>query len=307
MSASLLAFLLIQVNLQRLGHELRSASAWWLGVAIATYFVIVLASSWRWALMLTAQGIKVPRRLLVRSYLVATFFNNFLPSNIGGDVVRIRDTAAPAGSKTAATTIVLLDRAIGLIGLLIVATAGISALGGAPGPLGRLRPQALWLACAAAIGLFMAAVMFPGRALAMLSPLRAFNREWVDTRLVQIADMLRRLRRQPWSVVNSVFGAVVVQALLVGFHVAIASSLHLPIPVMHLAVAVPLSFVVQLLPVSINGIGVREATFAYYFAGLGLRLESALMFSFLSTSTILLFSLSGAAAYFIPPRALTGS
>ncbi|MBI4477106.1 MAG: flippase-like domain-containing protein, partial [Acidobacteria bacterium] len=80
----------------------------------------------------------------------------------------------------------------------------------------------------------------------------------------------------------------------------IASSLHLPIPVMHLAVAVPLSFVAQMLPVSINGLGVREATFAYYFAGVGLRLESALIFSFLATSTILVFSLSGAAAYFIP-------
>lgn len=257
--------------------------------------------------MLTAQGINVPHRLLVRSYLVAIFFNNFLPSNIGGDVVRIRDTAASAGSKTAATTIVLLDRAIGLIGLLIVATVGISALGSAPGPIGLVRPQALWLLCLVSIGLFTAAVLFPGRTLAVLNPLRAINRHWVDTRLVQIADMLRRLRQQPWSVVNSIFGAVVVQALLVGFHVAIASSLHLPIPVMHLAVAVPLSFVVQLLPVSINGIGVREATFAYYFGALGLRLESALMFSFLSTATILLFSLSGAAAYFISPRTLTAS
>ncbi|MBI4475781.1 MAG: flippase-like domain-containing protein, partial [Acidobacteria bacterium] len=144
-SASLLVFLLRQVDVQRLGHELRSASAWWLSVAIALYLLMILTSAWRWALMLTAQDINVPHRLLVRSYLVATFFNNFLPSNIGGDVVRISDTAAPAGSKTVATTIVLLDRAVGLIGLLIVATAGLSALGAAPGALALLRPQALWV------------------------------------------------------------------------------------------------------------------------------------------------------------------
>ena len=59
-----------------------------------------------------------------RSYLVAGFFNNFLPSNIGGDVVRIRDTARPAQSKTLATTVVFVDRALGLMGLVLVAALG---------------------------------------------------------------------------------------------------------------------------------------------------------------------------------------
>jgi hypothetical protein len=64
-----------------------------------------------------------------------------------------------------------------------------------------------------------------------------------------------------------------------------------------MAVLVPLSFVVQMLPVSLNGFGVREATFTYYFRMLGLPLESALVFSLLGTATIMFFSLSGAAAY----------
>ncbi len=63
-------------------------------------------------------------RWLTGSFLVATFFNNFLPSNIGGDVIRIADTASAAGSKTLATTVVLIDRGIGLLGLVLLAALG---------------------------------------------------------------------------------------------------------------------------------------------------------------------------------------
>ncbi len=52
---------------------------------------------------------------------VSMFFNNFLPSNIGGDVIRIADTAAAAGSKTVATMVVVADRALGLAALMLVA------------------------------------------------------------------------------------------------------------------------------------------------------------------------------------------
>ena len=68
--------------------------------------------------LLAAQRISVSGWTLVSSFLVATFFNSFLPSNIGGDVIRIRDTTHPAGSIGRATAIVVIDRAMGLLGLL---------------------------------------------------------------------------------------------------------------------------------------------------------------------------------------------
>src|SRR5215813_456532 len=62
----------------------RTASIAWLGAALAIYFVNVLVSIWRWRLLLDAQDVTVPSRTLLGSFLVALFFNNFLPSNIGG-------------------------------------------------------------------------------------------------------------------------------------------------------------------------------------------------------------------------------
>ncbi len=120
-SAGLLILLFRQTDGARLWLQIQHASPWWLLAALAMYLLMIIVSAWRWGYLLAAQHVNIPLRTLVGSYLVATFFNNFLPSNIGGDVVRIRDTTEGAGSKTVATLIVLIDRALGLIGLLVVA------------------------------------------------------------------------------------------------------------------------------------------------------------------------------------------
>ena len=123
-SIALLAYLLSGMDAGTLWASARGASMPWILVALAVYFVMVLASTWRWQLLLAAQDVQVARRTLLSSYLAAIFFNNFLPSNIGGDIVRIRDTAAPAGSKTLATTVILVDHAVGMMGLVFVAAIG---------------------------------------------------------------------------------------------------------------------------------------------------------------------------------------
>jgi hypothetical protein len=71
----------------------------------------------------------------------------------------------------------------------------------------------------------------------------------------------------------------------------------IPVGFTSLAVIVPISFIVQMLPVSMNGFGIREATFGFYFTRLGLPLESALLVSFVGAALILLFSLSGGVVY----------
>ena len=105
-SIGLLAVLFSRVDFARLWSVARQASPAWLAAALALYFLMVLASVLRWGILLRAQHVRLPYSFLTQSFLVATFFNNFLPSNIGGDVIRIADTAPAARSKTLATTVV---------------------------------------------------------------------------------------------------------------------------------------------------------------------------------------------------------
>lgn len=295
-SVSLLAYLFSRVDTARLAMKIRDASVPWLGAALALYLLMILASAWRWQRLFKAQRLSVSGGTLVRSYLVATFFNNFLPSNIGGDVVRIRDTAGVAGSKTVATTIVVIDRAIGLIGLLFVAALGASAAWLAGGAV-PVWPTVLWSGFAAFSAGLLVPIARPGAVARLLAPARRIHMEWVEERMARMTSAFSRFRQQPVALLACLGGAVVVQLTLVAFYAAVAYSIAIPIPLAQLAVLVPVSFVVQMLPVSVNGFGVREATFSYYFTLLGLPVDSALALSLLGYATILTFSLSGAVVY----------
>ena len=299
-SVGLLAFLFSRVDMAALWAGARRASVAWLAIALGLYFVNVLTSAWRWQLLLRAQGVEVPARTLLSSYLVAGFFNNFLPSTIGGDVVRIRDTARPAQSKTLATTVVFVDRALGLMGLVLVAALGATVANGHDAS--PIWPYWLWAAFIVGFSAAAPAVIAPHGLGRLLQPLAAFHPEWVGERIDKLTAALARFRQSPAALAGCFTGAVAVQMLLVGFHFAIVYALDMPITFWDLAVIVPVSFIIQMLPVSVNGYGVREATFAFYFSRLGVPISSALLVSLMATGLMMLFSLSGAALYFSRSR-----
>ena len=297
-SLALLAFLFSRVDAPRLWHLARSASVPWLATALGLYYLMICVSAWRWGVLLVAQGLRFPLRRLTSSFFVATFFNNFLPSNIGGDVVRIRDTARPAGSKTLATTIVLVDRVFGLMGLVLVAALGatLAANGGGQAP-SPIWPSWLWAAfIAGGVGI-VPALVAPQRFGRLLQPLTVVHPTWVGERIETLTNALTRFRDRPAALAGCFTGAVAVQALLVVYYVAVVHALHIPITVLDLAVIVPISFVVQLIPVSVNGFGVREAAFTLYFTRLHLPIQSAVLLSLMATVLIMFFSLTGAAVY----------
>ena len=302
-SIGLLTFLLSRVDMSALWATARRASVAWLAIALGLYFFNVLTSAWRWQLLLRAQGVQVPARTLLSSYLVAGFFNNFLPSTIGGDVMRIRDTARPAQSKTLATTVVFVDRALGLMGLVLVAALGATVAMVMEGQeASPIWPYWLWGAFLVGLTAAVPVVLAPDGLARLLRPLTAFHPEWVGERIQKLTAALARFRASPGALAGCFTGAVIVQMLLVGFHFAIVYALDMPITFWDLAVIVPISFIIQMLPVSLNGYGVREATFAFYFSRLGVPISSALLVSLMATGLMMLFSLSGAAVYFSRSR-----
>jgi hypothetical protein len=130
-----------------------------------------------------------------------------------------------------------------------------------------------------------------------LRPLERLHQEWVRQRIERLTEALHKFRAAIGSLVLTFLGAIVVQLTIVAFYAAIARALAIPIPLEHLAILVPLSFIVQMLPISVNGFGVREGIFTVYFARLHLPAESALALSFISAALIMLFSTTGAVAY----------
>ena len=303
-SGGLLYHLFRQIDPAQIWLLARTASVPWLVLALVLYLAMVLVSCWRWQLLLSAQHAPVAYGALTNSFLVATFFNNFLPSNIGGDVMRIRDTVGATGSRTLATTVVLVDRGLGLIGLVFVAAVGSTLTARGSDAIGPVGPGVLWALLAGAIALAVPLLMMPSSVSLLLRPLRALHQEWVGRQIERLTTALVKFRGAPGALLAGLAGSIIVQALLVAFYVAIARALHLHVAIAHLAVVVPLSFVVQMLPVSVNGFGVREQIFGSYFRLLGQPLEWGIALSLTSAVLIMLFSVSGAVAFVLRPSAV---
>ena len=299
-SITLLVFLFSRsgVDASKLWAEARRASVIWLVVALGVYALNMIASAWRWHLLLQAQNVPVRQRTLFNSLMVAAFFNNFLPSNIGGDVIRIRDTARITRSKTLAATVVLVDRGLGLMALVLISAFGATMAAQLHGSgASQIWPSWLWATFFIGTALSVPAVFAPAGVGRLLQPLTVFHREWIAERIDTMIGTLGRFRSQPSALLGCFGGALVVQGLVVVFYAAIAHALHVPIRNSDLAVIVPLSIVAQMLPVSVNGFGVREATFTLYFTRIGLPTASGILLSLVGAALMMFVSLFGAAIY----------
>lgn len=284
-------FVLRSIDLYAFWERVKGMDPGWLFLALAAYAATQSISVWRWNRLLRAQHIDVEKRLLTESIWVSMFFNNFLPSNIGGDVVRVTDTAPAAGSKTMATTVILVDRVIGLTALVLVAASGafVAQLFGVHVPGARW----LWAASAAGVTAAISVIAMPQLVGHALLPLRALNKPWITERALQLEDTVIRFRNSPSALLGAFGGALVVQITIVAFYLLTAKGLSVPLPIFLGAVLIPVSLVVQMAPVSINGFGVREAVFAFFFRRFGLPTDAAVALSLVSTGMVMGLSLVG--------------
>jgi uncharacterized protein (TIRG00374 family) len=296
-SLGLLALLLSRTDGRALLTQFAHMSWKWTAAALSAYTVMLVICAWRWRLLLQTQGTDVRLGHLTKSFLVATFFNNFLPSNIGGDVIRIADTTPYTGSRTVATTVILVDRVVGLLALLGVG-ATASAIAVSSG-IQLVGVRYLWLALVALSAGLLFAMARPDLVARIIRGLidRSGRAATFQQRGENLLAGLGRFREQPSSLVTAFGGAVAVQGLLVVFYLCAARSLSVPFPFLAACVIVPVSLAVQMMPLSINGFGVREAVFAAFFQSLGLSVSSALALSLGAAAFIMVFSLAGGVVF----------
>ena len=116
-SGGLLYWLIHDLELKQIGLVITDANVGLLSLAFMMFFLGYLITAFRWRMLLSAQGVHARIGFLVQSFLVAIFFNNLLPSTIGGDVVRIYDSWRLGNSRSGAASVVIVDRLMGLLAL----------------------------------------------------------------------------------------------------------------------------------------------------------------------------------------------
>jgi glycosyltransferase 2 family protein len=122
-SAALLYFALRKANFADLASRIDVASLGWIALAIAVTFLQIFIGVLRWRIVSAECGAPLSVRQAMRYNLIGTFFNQTLPSSIGGDAVRLWLVARAGAGWRAATYSIFVDRAIGLIALAVIIVA----------------------------------------------------------------------------------------------------------------------------------------------------------------------------------------
>jgi hypothetical protein len=294
-SLALLGYLFSTTDLRALEERVRTADLLDLLAAVFFYAAMLALAAWRWQLLLGGLGRPAPLRQLTASYLVAQFFNNFLPSNIGGDIVRVRDGSRLTGSTTASVAVVGIDRILGFGALYLLAALAFVL---APQPVRELAgARAVLLGLALLFGSLAYVFFRPGTAGRLMEISRLASIGWLKERFETVRSAVHAYRERVGVVWMAGGASLAVQALAVLYYLAVARALGIPLPAAAAFLMVPLCTLLQALPVSFNGWGLREGLFALYFSQVGLPRPSALAFSLVGAGLMVLLSLSGAVVW----------
>lgn len=276
-SVALLWFLFHRLQWANIGPTLGHADPRWVAAAAGLLILSNLLASYQWSRLLGAVDIGLPFWKVAAYYHVGLFFNNFLPANVGGDFARTLDASRSGASRATALSTVVLDRLIGTVAL-----GGIAVFTTLPA-IDHFHLAAAYagvLAFFAVAVLMLRAVLEP-RVLAAVE--RLFSRIGLARLSPALAEMAQRLVafRGRRALLVELFGvATVVQVMRIGVHVLFAQALGLHVDTAFFFLFVPLLAVLVSLPISLNGIGVREGAGMFLFGLVGLDQPSAFALQF---------------------------
>lgn len=256
--------------------------------------VNTVVSAQKWRLLLRADDVKISLVTLTSTYLIGSFFNMFLPSNIGGDSYRIYDIAKKSSQGVRSAASVFADRFSGFLALVILsclASFGVAFHLGRP----------LFIVAPLSILVLLLLVLY---ALIKQRPVRAFLRL---SRLDRIEFLTRLLEKFFLSFDN--YGSsrtLLMQVMLLSFIFQmsvicfvylLACSLHAQVAFVFFMAFVPLITLMEALPVSIYGLGVRDIGYVFFFGQAGMTNMQTRAMALLFLAITVCYSLIGGVLY----------
>lgn len=290
----LIAFVLSRVDITTVSAKLTSANLWLVGLGLLLFWLAMTINAVKWWVLLRAQDIAIPFLSLLQYTFVGFFFNNVLPANIGGDVMRGWGLARYTDRTAAAAASVVLDRLIGLSAYMIVAaiSALITVL-----VTGRSDLKVLvWAAAAASFSLLVLGAILLSRHL----------RRWFDGLL---SHTFLRFLLPYWRPLSQAFEVYRFQyrALLLAFGIGLlgitstslvnytlSESLGGGISLLHIFLFNPLIALVLIIPISIGGLGLNQVAYPFFYRLVGVPEAHAFGLSLFVQAAQIICSLPGA-------------
>ncbi len=297
-SAVLMYVLLANIHLDKALPEHRNgATLLWLAAAVVVTWIGVVLSSWRWKLVLVAFDKRVRLRTLISHTLAGLFVGNVLPSTIGGDVLKISRVSKDVDSTSTAFASVVLERLTGFITLPVLCFLGFALHPGLFGTKGSWVALLISGAAVVVLGLIVVSAAHPRLAG------RFAGRENRTQFIGAVHIGVSRLRHQPKQATEILLVAFLFQVMSMLVFYCAVRALEAPVPFLTVLAMAPAVAMAQVLPLSLNGLGVREGMLVILLRGVpGVTHSQAIGIGILWLAATLIASLAGAVPFAIGHR-----
>ena len=292
-TALCVAYLIWKIDLGQTLHVIADADPWYLLLALFLMVVTILPMAWRWQLLLRAKDVEDNIPWLTRAYFVSYAAGQILPTSVGGDAVRIYETARrhPGHGDTGAAT-VLLERAIGGAATLLLAAIGFALAIGHYDVGAYLWIEAFFVVATVILGF----LLFSRRARPLLRlgrPVLAWVR--LDNLVARVYYAMHSYRDNVgvlFTVFCTTLGVQAIRVLAVWLS---GKAVGIDLSPRPYYVMGPLLFLVMLVPFTVNGFAVRESFFVSFLGNLGVSADQAFAAGFLFFVITILMAAPGAA------------
>lgn len=278
-SLILLSYLIYRVGPAQIVASLAEINPVWYALALALFMFNVMLKAIRWFILLRALDDRPSFPYLLYLYFVGYFFNNFIPTGFGGDVVKVISLRQNYGRGTDALSSVVMDRLTGLLGSSLIALTALTWNLLSPSMHIAVPPALLWVA-------FLISISVPAGFLFLryTEPFIWLTRVLPFTRPVTGNEKLRRLtatirRYPPRTLLQSLLISLPFTLNLILVQYTVARALNVDVALPLFALFVPIIAIVNLLPISFNGLGTREGVYLLLFVPAGILQNQAVAMS----------------------------
>ncbi|OPX83725.1 MAG: hypothetical protein A4E52_01773 [Pelotomaculum sp. PtaB.Bin013] len=275
-SAGLLAWILNRIQLGPLKVLIINSHWPSLFASFLMVNICMLVSVLKWQPLLTVQKVQIPFIRLLSFYYVGPFANNFLPSSIGGDAMRIYDAARSSGKTKEAAASVIVERLLASLALALTAAIALALVSGTGG-----NGIVSWL-----VGGILAFCL-------AVTAILLCSTSKEDSKIGQWLCCLGNYKEHPGVLVKVLMLSFLFQFVLVLSNVFIFRAIGADIPLLKHFLFIPVIMAVSMLPLSINGLGIREGMYVLLYGFAGINPATALAGSLLFFTLVTVTSLAG--------------
>lgn len=281
MSILILSWLAKDLNISKILDNLQLLPLWAWFAALFTYLIAQILSSLRWQLIAQSLGLHGTFSHYLDLYFLGMYFNLFLPTGMGGDAIKSYHLGKHHSNHLNAAYSILFDRLTGLCALLMICAFALWHV---------TLDKDLNTLIIAAIALSVSGLLFAPVLLKLIQKLLPKLSAWISP--------LQQLYHSPKRLILIFLMALIIQMIGIALVIGLGTLLTIQLDWSFYIVSWTLITIATLLPISINGLGIREAGFVYLFQMQQIPSEQAITLSLLTFIIPLLASLFGLVPFF---------